>query len=336
MPLILTGEKMLNRELLSQFILFLSLIILSSSTLADCEFRDDTSTGYFFLSIPALRLPKNPAPDTVLWDSGIVHPTPTPHITCLTEQVVYSGFMTAKTLVTGIATPYVYQTNNPGIGIQVMTSHDKVNTLYMMWPRLIEQAHARYEYNQENYFHVKLIATGRPLTSGYLELGGYDVDRTFGSARQYFLEFDPANIFVQSTGCDLETKDINVPLTPGRGLVITAFAGNGSTSSPVDFNINLRCEINTNINIIFNGNTPNGQKNVLLPDNTYNVSSAQGLGVQILKDGQPINFNEQKEMVHSAATEQITLPFRARLIQIVDTLRAGDVNATTTFDMVYH
>lgn len=41
-------------------------------------------------------------------------------------------------------------------------------------------------------------------------------------------------------------------------------------------------------------------------------------------------------MVQSATTEQITLPFRARLIQIGDTLHAGDVNVTAIFYMVYH
>ena len=108
-----------------------------------------------------------------------------------------------------------------------------------------------------------------------------------------------------------------------------------ATSSPVDFNIGLSCEMTTAISIQFNGTTPSGQNNILLLDNSGNVSSAQGVGVQILKDGQPINFGEQKEVVKSASTTKITLPYQARLIKLSSALRAGDVNATATFDMVY-
>lgn len=326
---------MLNRRLFCPLILLISVVFFPRSTLADCIFTGGTTTGNFTLSIPALRLPREPAPDTILWDSGILHPTPSPLITCQSETVVWSGFLTAKTLVTGITSPYVYQTNNPGIGIQVLTSHDRVGIIYMQWPRLTEQAHAGFAYNQENYFHVKLIATGKPLTSGYLQLGGYNMDRAFGSARQYLFQFNPTNINVQATGCELETKDINVALTPGRGLVITALSDNNATSSPVDFNIGLSCEMTTTITIQFNGTTPSGQNNILLLDNSGNVSSAQGVGVQIVKDGQPINFGEQKEVVKSASTTKITLPYQARLIKLSSALRAGEVNATATFDMVY-
>lgn len=319
-----------------RFTLLFTLAIFSSSTWADCVFKDGTTTGYFFLSIPALRPPKNPAPDTVLWDSGIINPTPTPHITCLTEQVVYSGYLTSKNQITSVATPYVYETNIPGIGIQIITSHDKVNSIYMKWPRNTEQAHANYKYNQENYFHVTLVATGKPLASGTLELSGYDVDRTFGSASQYILEFNPAKIIVQATGCDLETKDINIVLTGNKGLIITDFPNISSTSTPINFNINLNCEITTSVNITFNGKTIGGQQTILSLDNNSELYSAQGLGVQILNNGQPINFQEQKEVIESVTTPKVSLPYQARLIRFNETLRAGEINATATFDIIYH
>lgn len=313
---------------------FLLCIFTPRSVWADCSFRSG-STSYLFLSIPALRLPQNPVADTVLWDSGIVQATPDPYIVCQTEQVVYSGFQSTKTPVTGIATQNVYQTNDPGIGIQVATSIDKVTLFYAGWPRRTEQAHAGFGYQQDTYFHVKLIATGKPISTGDLDLSSYSVDRTFGSARQYLLEYNPAKIFVQSMGCDLDTKDITVPLTAERGTVTNSLSTPGDTTTPARFDINLTCQKTTNISIKFTGTTVSGKSNTLQLDNLTSSSSAQGVGVQILYNGQPIDFDKQYDLLSNVTSTAVTLPYQARLIRLSDAIRAGDVNATATFDMIY-
>lgn len=319
---------------LRNIILLISFLLFSHAALADCIYKDGTSAGHFFMSIPQQRPPRKPAPDTVLWDSGYIHIDPTPHITCLSDTNVYAGYTSAKTLAPGLATPYVYQTGNPGIGLQVITTHDRINKHYMMWPRELEIAHNQ-AYNQENYFQVKLIATGKPIVSGNLDLSSYDMDRVFGSIYQYTLKFDPTKIIIQAYGCDIDTKDINVALTPGPGASITSLALPGSTTAPVNFDIALTCEVSTNVSIKFSGTTVSGKTNILQPDNISQPGTAQGVGIQILSNNQPIDFGSEYNMINNVSTSQVTLPYQAQIIRLNDAIQTGDINATATFEMIY-
>lgn len=308
---------------------------ISFSAWADCSFRNGTSTGIQHISIPSLSLDSTPAADTILWDSGVVMGTSIADIYCATEQTVTTGYQTAKTLVTGIATSNVYQTNNPGIGIRMMASANKQNLLAMTWGRGTEQAHAGYAYSQQMYFHAQLIATGKPLASGTLDLSDFKADRVFGSARQFLLSFSSSSITVRAFGCDLDTKDITVPLTTGRGAVITSLSTPGDTTTPARFDINLTCQKTTNVSIKFNGTTVSGKSNTLQLDNLSNSSSAKGVGVQVLNNGQPIDFGKQYDLLSNVTSTAITLSYQARLIRLSDAIQAGDVNATATFDMIY-
>lgn len=146
-----------------------------------------------------------------------------------------------------------------GIGIKIGRS-GYVNLIPMARPHGTEQAKASYAYKQQNYFKVQLIATGSRITTGVLNLTNYSVERVFGSARQYLMSFNPTSVFVQSVGCDIETKDITVPLTGSQGIAITSLPRSGNTTSPVSFDIVLNCEQGTNVNIKFDGTTTDGQK----------------------------------------------------------------------------
>ncbi|NBD00090.1 fimbrial protein [Atlantibacter hermannii] len=328
----------MNNLKLRPFFIFLILIIngfISCSVWADCTFKNGTSTDVQKITPPSLRIAANTPADTVIWDSGIITGSSVADIYCYTETVVTSGYQTAKTLITGISSPNVYQTNNPGIGIRMLASANAQNLLTMTWPRGTEQAHATYGYKQQMYFKVQLIATGKPITSGTLDLSSFVVDRVFGTARQFLLSFSNSSITVQSVGCDLDTRDISVALTDGRGVVITSLNTPGATTSPVNFGINLSCQLNANVSITFQGTTISGKQDTLALDNQAQSTSAQGVGVQILQHGEPIMFGMERAILNNVTSTKITLPFQARLIRLNDNIRAGDINATATFDMIY-
>lgn len=217
----------------------------------------------------------------------------------------------------------------------MLASANAQNLLTMTWPRGTEQAHATYGYKQQMYFKVQLIATGKPITSGTLDLSSFVVDRVFGTARQFLLSFSSASITVQSVGCDLDTRDISVALTDGRGVVITSLNTPGATTSPVNFGINLSCQSNANVSIKLQGTTISGKLNTLALDNQAQSTSAQGVGVQILQNGEPIIFGMERAVLRNVTSTKVTLPFQARLIRLNDNIRAGDINATATFDMIY-
>lgn len=315
----------------------LSLCAISSScsAWADCTLRNGSSTVLQQISIPTLRLNYSAPADTILWESPIIAGASVADIYCYTDEVVESGYQTAKTPVKNIATSYVYETNNPGIGIRILTSQNMSNLIPMAWPHATEQAKATYAYKQQNYFKVELIATGSRITSGVLNLTDFSVERMFGSARQYLVSFNPIPVFVQTVGCDVETKDITVPLTGTQGVDITSLSRSGNTTSPVSFDIVLNCEKSTDVNIKFDGTTVDNQKKTLALDNPNQSSSARGIGVQVLYNYQPVTFGKEVYLLSNVNSTSITLPFQAWLIRLSDAIEAGKINATATFDMIY-
>lgn len=50
---------------------------------------------------------------------------------------------------------------------------------------------------------------------------------------------------------------------------------------------------------------------------------------------QPVTFGKEVYLLSNADSTTITLPFQAWLIRLSDAIKAGDVNATATFDMIY-
>lgn len=318
------------------FSLCLLLFLVSWTSQADCFFHNGSDNVTQQVYIPTLRLGAHPAADTVLWDSGTLTSPVTTDIKCLTAATIETGYLNDKTPVSGLATPYVYQTNIPGIGIAIYTSKDMQTLVPIQWPRYAERAEAGDVFVEQNYFRVKLIATGQQITSGTLILYGYEADRTFGSIRQFLLSFYPTLVQVEASGCDVETKDINVPLTPGGGASINSLSQSGDTTNPVDFNIDLHCEVNTDFALKFTGNTA-GSEDILALDNPDQADSAQGVGVQILFQNQPIAFNQSQQIWTTAQTEHFSVPFKAQVIRLYDKspLRGGNINATATFEMVY-
>lgn len=320
-------------------LLGISLTMFAPSAWADCSFQSGTSTLQYQAVIPSLRLAHHPAADTVLWTSEMIgSSTAKNNIICSSTQTVYAGYQTSKTLASNIASGHVYQTNNPGIGIRIgnwRNSNGTIDTVYLDWPRSTEQARPSTSYAQPVQFKVQLIATGQPVSTGILDLSNYSVDRTFGSARQYLLSFLPTTVNVQSYGCDLETKEINVPLTSGKGVSATSLSEPGDTTPPVDFDIALNCEETTDVSIKFSGTTISGAQNILALDNPEQATSAKGVGVQILQNDELVNFGEEKALLTNVSNAQVTLPFQARLIRLSDAIGTGEVNATATFDMIY-
>jgi len=325
-------------SLLSLFRLILSLLlpVICWSAQANCVFHNGSGNVMQEVTIPTLTVDAHPAADTVLWDSGIISSSVTTDILCLTAATIETGYLNDKTPVSGLATPYVYQTNIPGIGIAIYTSKDMQTLVPIQWPRYAETAEAGDEFIEQHYFRVRLVATGQPISSGMLILYGYEADRTFGTIRQFLLSFNPTLVQVQTSGCDIETKDINVPLTPGGGASINSLSRSGDTTSPVDFGINLHCDENTDFSLKFSGNTA-GQQDILALDNPDQPDSAQGIGVQILFQDQPVSFNQTRQVWTTAHTQQVTVPFQAQVIRLYDrsSLRGGNINATATFEMVY-
>ncbi|XP_050340427.1 fimbria adhesin protein-like [Bactrocera neohumeralis] len=123
------------------------------------------------------------------------------------------------------------------------------------------------------------------------------------------------------------------------------FNGIGSTGGDRNFNIELQCNGGTtlvgyaNINMSFSGKVPGTLSNNsgVLENESAGNSKAKGVGIQVMKDSQPIKFNSNYKVgtVQSDETRFITVPLQAKFYQYEKSISAGQVESHMVFNLNY-
>lgn len=190
---------------------------------------------------------------------------------------------------------------------------------------------------EQGNFRLVIRVVG-PLHSGVADLTKFNGSGIWWDQAQGIeLWFDNININLTALSCDLNTPDIPVNLTPGGNInARTTFTGINSTSTPVDFNIELNCEQGTNVAIQFTGQTITGNQQAL--QLTSQANSASGLGIQILnQQGNAITFNPITPdiVANDVAKGIVNIPYKARYIQIEAQVNAGQADADANFTLTY-
>lgn len=135
---------------------------------------------------------------------------------------------------------------------------------------------------------------------------------------------------VEST-CALATGSKNQVVQLGT-VSANAFGGAGGTSMAKEFTINLTdCSLDnaTAATVTFSGDTA--------ADNALNVTGgAEGVGLQILQNGTPLNLDGSAASVAQELEEgNNAMSFAARYIALDDDVTAGLANATASFTLNY-
>ncbi|MBD2824508.1 fimbrial protein [Xenorhabdus szentirmaii] len=129
--------------------------------------------------------------------------------------------------------------------------------------------------------------------------------------------------------CSLKKENISVPM----GQVgVASFSGVNSTVGEKNFEINLVCNTRMPIEIVLDSMGTNHSDDVLHLD--QNAHSANGVGFQILHQGQPIAFKSPIKLGMSREGDY-SIPFTARYIQTQDHIIAGKAVATATLNIAY-
>lgn len=102
--------------------------------------------------------------------------------------------------------------------------------------------------------------------------------------------------------------------------MITSLSPHGDTTTPVRVDINVTCLKMNRTSIKFNSTTINGKNTMLQLDNVDIPSSAQGGGIQIPSNIQPVYFIGQYDLL-THITTQVTLSCQACLIGLTALLR---------------
>lgn len=101
-------------------------------------------------------------------------------------------------------------------------------------------------------------------------------------------------------------------------------------------NLNLSCDANANINITLNGerNPDSSDNSVLALSNQGQSGVADGVGIQILYNGLPLEINQMLELKRSEGGQE-SFPITARYFQTKNQVTPGSANATATINLTY-
>ena len=150
-------------------------------------------------------------------------------------------------------------------------------------------------------------------------------------------------ITVVSPSCSvLSGKNMNVDVGSIRR---TDLKGVGTTAGGKDFNIDLQCSGGlsetgyANISTSFSGTLATSTTATMgaLLNEKAGSGMAKGIGIQVLKDGSPLQFNNKYTVgrLNNQETRYITIPLHARFYQYGPTTSTGEVESHMIFNLTY-
>lgn len=178
----------------------------------------------------------------------------------------------------------------------------------------------------------ELIKTSPTTGSGIIP-AGYLL--RFSSFNQYYLfNYRLSSSKITTVSCSVLTPSIDV----GFGDVEKrAFSGIGTTVSERNFEIITNCDSGAIVNMSLNGTVnPDLNDGAILSLQNYGDSSvANGVGIQILQNSNPIQLNNPFLLKQSTGGIE-KFPFKARYYQTKEKIAPGKANAVLTFSVTYN
>ncbi|HBW3433090.1 TPA: type 3 fimbria adhesin subunit MrkD, partial [Klebsiella pneumoniae] len=193
-------------------------------------------------------------------------------------------------------------------------------------------------------FTLEIIKTAATTGSGTLAAGKYtSYDWESGSNPILETYLSASAITVVSPSCSvLSGKNMNVDVGSIRR---TDLKGVGTTAGGKDFNIDLQCSGGlsetgyANISTSFSGTLATSTTATMgaLLNEKAGSGMAKGIGIQVLKDGSPLQFNKKYTVVrlNNQETRYITIPLHARFYQYGPTTSTGEVESHMIFNLTY-
>ncbi|MFP2307020.1 fimbrial protein [Citrobacter braakii] len=323
-------------------LLFLASIFPWSLCHAECNFSNGGPATVAFENLTlGTSLDKNTPVNTILYDN-YQHSTISGNIVCDSGTQNYSeGFATLPAPQVGgdvcLYKLLLTDGSDSGLGIKIYydlkSSYNKPSTYCLEYPKRRSIAHAGNSFTTQGNFRIIVQVIGE-LHSGTIDFSRFsDVGISWDDLLGFSMVFSNTFLDIKALTCNINTPDIPVSLSPASGInAETTFKGINSTSTPVDFNIDLTCDEGTSVALRFEGNTQNGSSKVLKLTDQDN--SATGLGVQILdKNKNAITFNQPDYtlQVSDVQQSQVSLPFSAQYIQTENEVTGGKADAEATF-----
>ncbi|EIJ9081736.1 fimbrial protein [Citrobacter freundii] len=233
----------------------------------------------------------------------------------------------------------VYQTSIPGIGIRMAEAEERTPTFTS--EDIVTPMHF-YSYGASgwNSIHTKyhasmqLVVTG-DVEDGYLDTSRLTAQEKWGNDVIAQILVSPTSIHIQTNTCNLEDKNIYVPL---KTINVDNFDSQFSeVLTDNSFKIEISdCRAGTQIDYKFNsaGSTGVTDGNILAI--ASGDSSASGVGIQILDtNNNVLSFDQTYTAVSSTSANEVAeIPLKARYAK-TGNVKAGKVDAVATFEVFY-
>lgn len=186
---------------------------------------------------------------------------------------------------------------------------------------------------------VSLVKTGTiksgGLNPGEVSVGyfGNEVNALIGT-KTYSISIDSSSGITQ-LACSLLSG--STLLAPIGNVSADQFTSPGTVSQTTSrMNIDLDCDAEANINITLEGtqNPDSADTSILALSDQGKSNVAEGIGVQLLYNNEPLKLNQRLSIKTSAGSQE-NFEIIARYIQTSDRVRAGSANATAVLNISY-
>lgn len=228
----------------------------------------------------------------------------------------------------------VAPTNVPGVGVRIHWLYPAGTSRLVPqdpYETLRSASNLTWKYGPE--WKVELIKTGA-VSGGTLQTGSW---ATYGVGNYYVSELRVmGGGKIVTPGCSLLASAIDVPL--GRHLT-SEFNGPGSGTPWKSFNIPLRCEQGTKIDVRITANTDTSSApGVMKLDSQPGDMAADGVGIQLWyrpDGGSAVVFGQDRHYYTSLYGGNEVVKLQARYYQTGQRITAGIANGTATFTITY-
>lgn len=231
-----------------------------------------------------------------------------------------------------------FETNIPGVGIQFTFSDNAGEYYASISPGTLMHAGKLYEYGGWYTYDgvIHLIKTG-PIVSGNLNAGEVAQIPLISNGVQYDIQrMNLTGGTVTQVLCSITTPQLNFPLGDVPASKFGSSAGAAPTDTEKTQNLGLECDAGANINVSLAGtqNPEVSETSVLALTGQGDAGVAQGVGVQLLYNGTPLELNKNIVLKKSTGGQE-TFPIVARYYQTKTTVMPGTANTSATLNLTY-
>lgn len=303
---------------------------------ADCTPLNGWQYKVLNITIPTIVIQRSAYVGTVIYSQPIRFPAEQFATACNPGYVnIYGNFYSGWNPDNNGVAP----TNLSGIGVRINVSPpDPIVGNFLAqgnknypWRRfLVNSTQDKISWGGEG-LTFELVKTG-PTSRGTLSTGSY------GNISLNNYVAASVNVvnggFITTSGCTVTTKSLSVPLGSFKR---SEFSGVGSTTQTNTFKIVVDCIESTYINMTLSATADSSNApGVIAIDSTAGVTTAKGVGIQLLLYNKPVAIGSSFYVGRATVTGGNSIEMAARYYQTKSTVTAGQANATATFTLTYN